>query len=70
MSTPKRTLKATVEIDGLDRPGLKRAPFCREVESLQALGTNPNVYIFAGAECWERADERRVKHGAGSALGM
>ena len=68
MGASERNLTPTIEINALDRPGLRRAPYCGEVELLQASGITPNVYLFAGPECWERADDRRIKHGAGSAL--
>lgn len=68
MKMPGRILKPTIEIEGLKCAGLRRAPFCGEVESLQASGGNPNVYLFAGASCWERADQRRIQCGGGSAL--
>ncbi|GAA3913887.1 hypothetical protein GCM10022229_03500 [Luteimonas lutimaris] len=31
-------------------------------------GVAPNVYIYAGHDCWARAKNRREIHGAGSAL--
>ena len=68
MGASERNLTPAVEIEALDRPGLRRAPYCSEVEMLQASGVNPNVYLFAGPGCWERADDRRIKHGTGSAM--
>lgn len=68
MSGLKQHLKPTIEIEGLESPGLRRAPFCGEVEALQASGVAPNVYLFAGHCCWERADDRRIRLGRGSAL--
>lgn len=57
-----------IELDGLTSRGARRAPFSREVELLLAKGVVPNLYVFAGTNCWERADGRRVKHGLGTAL--
>lgn len=58
----------TIELDGLTGLGVRGAPFIREVELLLANGVSPNLYVFAGTQCWERADGRRVKHGLGTAL--
>lgn len=68
MSGLERSQEPAIEIAGLDCPGLRRAPFCNEVETLQASGVMPNVYLFAGPDCWARADDRRIRFGSGTAL--
>lgn len=68
MSASDRIKPPTIEIDAVTRPALRRAPFCSEVELLLLVGIQPNVYAFAGMDCWARAKHRRAAHGAGSAL--
>jgi hypothetical protein len=46
----------------------RNAPYAREVTAELAKGRNPNVYLFVGADAWERAERRRIQHGPGSAL--
>ncbi|WP_162454883.1 hypothetical protein [Pseudoxanthomonas kalamensis] len=67
MSASDRTTTA-IEIDAVTRQGLHRAPFCSEIELLLLAGIQPNVYLYAGTDCWEKAKHRRAVHGAGSAL--
>lgn len=43
-------------------------PFGREVMSALAGCKAPNVYVFTGADAWERARRRRAAHGKGSAV--
>ena len=44
------------------------APYARAVIDLQRAGRHPNVYLFAGRDCWNMAEHRRRTHGDGTAL--
>jgi len=44
------------------------APYARHVTERQRAGIEPNVYIFAGSDCWNLAEHRRRTHGDGSTL--
>ena len=68
MSTREHSPRPFIEIESIHSPGLRRAPFCSEVESLLKAGRSPNVYLYAGPGCWERADDRRISFGPGTAL--
>ena len=46
----------------------RNAPYACEVTAELAKGRSPNVYLFVGADAWERAVSRRIQHGPGSAL--
>lgn len=43
-------------------------PFGRDVKVAIAAGRNPNVYVFATPDAWDRARRRRERHGSDSAL--
>lgn len=61
-------LSGRVVIDGSATRGSRRPPYGAEVEGVLATGRQPNLYVFAGDEAWERAKRRRKVHGQGSAL--
>jgi len=44
------------------------APYARHVIQRQRAGVEPNVYLFAGSDCWNQAEHRRRTHGDGTAL--
>jgi hypothetical protein len=46
----------------------RNAPYACEVTAELAKGRSPNVYLFVGADAWERAESRRIQHGPGSTL--
>jgi len=48
--------------------GKRRAPYSSEVFAVMLEGRVPNVYVFAGPECWDRANQRRIHRGLGTAL--
>jgi len=68
MSGPDVAIHPVIEVEALQVNGVKRAPYAIEVEQLLAAGKVPNVYLFAGASAWQRANARRDQHGPGSAL--
>lgn len=47
---------------------MKRPPYSREVETILQTGREPNVWLFAGPDAWDKAKECRRTHGRGSAL--
>ena len=46
----------------------KMAPYARVVERQQRAGRQPNVYVFSGADAWQRAADRERALGIGTAL--
>ncbi len=68
MSRQDLAINPVIELEALQFAGTKRAPYALEVEQLLAVGKVPNVYVFAGANGWQRANARRDQHGPGSAL--
>ncbi len=68
MSSQDLAINPVIELEPLQLAGMKRAPYALEVEQLLAAGKVPNVYVFAGANAWQRANARRDQHGPGSAL--
>lgn len=48
----------------------RNAPYACEVTAELTKGRNPNVYLFVGADAWERAERRRIQYGPGSALAL
>ena len=61
-------IEPVIEVVALQVGGIKRAPYSLEVEQVLAAGKVPNVYVFAGANAWRRANIRREQRGPGSAL--
>lgn len=47
---------------------MRLAPYGREVIDALIRGRQPNVYLFAGFDCWNRAEKRRIKFGPATAL--
>lgn len=47
---------------------LRMPPYGREVAAALDTGRNVNCYLFAGNDCWKRAQRRREQHGQGSTL--
>lgn len=68
MSAKEHGPRPLVEIESIQSVGTRKAPFYSEVDFLLKGGGNPNVYLYAGPGCWERANDRRVCFGRGSAL--
>lgn len=68
MATQDIAINPVIEVEALQVDGVKRAPYALEVEQLLAAGKIPNVYVFAGASAWQRANARRDQHGLGSAM--
>lgn len=48
--------------------GVRLAPYATEVKLAMRDGRVPNVYVFAGPGCWDRAITRRIQFGTGTAL--
>ena len=46
----------------------RQAPYSAEVRAATSDGRVPNVYVFAGPLCWDRAIRRRLQFGPGTAL--
>ena len=44
------------------------APFGRQVIAHQRAGIEPNVFIYAGSNCWNLGKQRCRSHGEGTAL--
>ena len=57
MSRQDLAINPVIELEALQFAGTKRAPYALEVEQLLAVGKVPNVYVFAGANGWQRAKE-------------
>ena len=49
-------------------PARRHAPYSAEVREAMRDNRVPNVYVFAGPQCWDRAIRRRMQFGAGTAL--
>ncbi len=52
----------------LEVAGRRHAPYSGEVRAAMRNGVEPNTYIFAGDNCWDRAMRRRIQFGPGCAL--
>lgn len=68
MNASNRAASPVIEIEAASGRATKRAPYSSEIELMLLGGITPNVYVFAGRDCWARAKSRRVVHGAGSAM--
>jgi hypothetical protein len=62
------TASAVVPIDALESRASKLPPYGREVADAVHTGKNPNVYVFAGADAWKRASNRRDARGPGETM--
>lgn len=51
-----------------DYTARRAAPYSRAILNAQRLGKHPNVYCYAGSDCWNQAEHRRRTHGEGSTL--
>lgn len=49
-------------------PRRRKCPYHDEVANAVTAGLNPNAFLYAGPDCWQRAERRRSQHGPGSAL--
>jgi len=61
-------LNGFVELPAYEVSGVRYAPYAREV--LRAIRGNyePNTFVFAGSDCWARAERRRIQLGLGTAM--
>jgi hypothetical protein len=59
---------SVVHLPGLGLVGRRQAPYAGEVLEAMRGGVQPNTYIFAGGNCWDRAIKRRIQFGLGCAL--
>lgn len=60
--------EGVVHLPALGSVGRRQAPYSSEVRAAMGDGAEPNTYIFAGEDCWERANKCRVQFGLGCAL--
>ena len=47
---------------------MKRPPYAKEVEAILRTRREPNVWLFAGPDAWNKAKECRRIHGPGASL--
>jgi hypothetical protein len=57
-----------IHLTAAAQKGVRQAPYAAEVKLAMRDGSEPNVYLFAGPRCWDRATTRRIQFGAGTAL--
>jgi len=57
-----------VHLPALGVVGRRQAPYSGEVRAVLRDGYEPNTYLFAGDQCWDRAIKRRMQFGLGCAL--
>lgn len=68
MKANENLLDTPIELNGIGGRGYRRVPFYMEVEQQLKLGIQPNVFLYAGLNCWGRALARRDVLGPGTAL--
>lgn len=56
-----------IHLPASGQKGARLAPYASEVKLAMRQG-HPNVFIFAGPRCWERAAKRRIQFGLGTSL--
>lgn len=57
-----------LQLPALEVTGRRQAPYSSEVRAAMRDGAEPNTYIYAGENCWDRAIRRRLRFGLGCAL--
>lgn len=60
--------EGVVHLPALGVVGRRHAPYSSEVRAALREGREPNTYLFAGDQCWDRAIRRRIQFGLGCAL--
>lgn len=60
--------EGVVHLSALGVVGRRHAPYSGEVRAALRDGYEPNTYLFAGDQCWDRAARRRIQFGLGCAL--
>lgn len=60
--------ECVVHLPALGVVGRRHAPYSDEVRAALRDGYEPTTYLFAGDQCWDRANKRRTQFGLGCAL--